>query len=112
MKGNERKMTDVDYIKIGKFVEHGVEKYSMAIEQHKKMIHEQNELNHEIIKEEQKENKDVEKLGQLYKQYRILKQDLHANQSFRQFHMDKILSEVREYLHPEDYKNPSKLEIK
>lgn len=103
-----KELESKDYELIGRYVVGESIKYINAINKHSELIHEQNENDKAIHVAE--ENKDMQALDSLYKKFREIKNDLIANRSFRQFQLDKMMSNIDQIVNPQDYMNPIKIE--
>lgn len=81
-----------NYQAIGEFAVEKSSEYERAVKVHSELVHRRYELDKKIQEAELKH--DTESLGELYKEFRILKADQQANASFRQKFCDDFLFEI------------------
>lgn len=81
-----------NYQAIGEFAVEKSSEYERAVKVHSELVHQRYELDKAIQKAELKH--DTELLGELYKQFRILKQDQQANREYRQKFCDDFLFQI------------------
>lgn len=81
-----------NYQAIGEFAVEKSSEYERAVKVHSQLVHQRYELDKKIQEAELKH--DTESLPELYKQFRILKQEQQANASFRQKFCDDFLFQI------------------
>lgn len=81
-----------NYQAIGEFAVEKSQEYERAVKVHSELVHRRYELDNAIQKAELAGDKPV--LFELYKEFRILQADQHANLSFRQKFCDDFLFEI------------------
>ena len=81
-----------NYQAIGEFAVEKSSEYERAVKVHSQLVHQRYELDKKIRDAELKH--DTESLPELYKQFRILKQEQQANSSFRQKLCDDFLFQI------------------
>lgn len=86
----------IDYETIGKFACEKAKDYERAIQTHKELVGKRNEIDAKIAEANKKDDKNL--LAQLYKEFRIIKQDQMANRSFRQKFCDDFLYEISQMM--------------
>lgn len=81
-----------NYQAIGEFAVEKSSEYERAVKVHSQLVHQRYELDKKIQEAELKH--DTELLGELYKQFRVLKQDQQANREYRQKFCDDFLFQI------------------
>lgn len=86
----------IDYETIGKFACEKAKDYERAIQTHTELVRKRNEVDAKIDEANKKGDKEL--LAQLYKEFRIIKQDQMSNLSFRQKFCDDFLYEISQMM--------------
>ena len=77
---------------IGEFAVEKSQEYERAVKVHSELVHQRYDLDKRIKDAELKH--DIETLGKLYEEFRILKRDQQANREYRQKFCDDLMFEI------------------